>query len=251
MIFEVSDTSYDRFMGRYSVRLAPVFADFAGVSGRVLDVGAGTGALTAELVQRVGAENVAAAEPSAVFADALRRRLPGVDVQHAPAEQLPWGDATFDAALAQLVVAFMADAPAGAREMRRVVRPSGVVSACMWDRDNMEMFAAINRSREAIAPETFERSALKYRTREEIVELFEDAGLRDVESAPLEVEASYTGFDDFWDALSSGVGPAGQWVQELSEERRAALPDVLRRELGEPDGPFTLSGRAWAVRGTV
>src|SRR6266850_3480311 len=99
MIFNVSDTSYDRFMGRYSVRLAPVFADFAGIDGRIIDVGAGPGALTAELVQRVGAENVAAAEPSPQFAEALRARIPGVDARQAPGEQLPWEDGTFDAAL--------------------------------------------------------------------------------------------------------------------------------------------------------
>jgi ubiquinone/menaquinone biosynthesis C-methylase UbiE len=251
MIFNVSDTAYDRFMGRYSVRLAPVFADFAGIDGRVIDVGAGPGALTAELVQRVGAENVAAAEPSPGFVEALRTRLPGVDARVARGEELPWEDDSFDAALAQLVVSFMADPPAGVREMRRVVRPGGVVAVCMWDRDNMEMFAAINRAREAVAPGTFERTAMRYRDAPELAQLLADTGLHDIETGALDVEASYTGFDDFWGALSSGVGPAGQWVLELTDEQRAALPDELRRQLGEPEGPFTLHARAWAARGRV
>jgi ubiquinone/menaquinone biosynthesis C-methylase UbiE len=174
-----------------------------------------------------------------------------VDVRQAPGEQLPWEDDAFDAALAQLVVSFMADPPAGLREMRRVVRPGGVVAMCMWDRDEMEMFAAINRAREVIAPGTFERSALKYRTAEEMAELLSGTGLHDLETAALDVEASYSGFEDFRDALYSGVGPAGQWVLELSDEQRAELPDELRRQLGEPDGPFTLRGRAWAARGRV
>ena len=146
----VSDTAYDSFMGRFSRRLAPVFADFAGVGAgqRVVDVGAGTGALTAELAQR-GAET-AAAEPSAAFVAALRARFPGVDVQEAAAEELPWPDESFDAALAQLVVTFMSDAPAGLAEMRRVVRPGGTVAVCMWDRDGMEMLAAIDRTRDAL-----------------------------------------------------------------------------------------------------
>src|ERR1044071_4101709 len=120
--FRVDGDAYDDFMGRYSTRLAPLFADFAGVASgrRVLDVGAGTGALTAELVRR-GAE-VAAADPSPPFAAALRERFPGVEVEQAPAEQLPWPDGSFEAALAQLVVTFMRDAPAGVEEMRRVVR---------------------------------------------------------------------------------------------------------------------------------
>src|SRR5690242_5260468 len=102
-----SDVAYDRFMGRFSQRLATVFADFAGVQTgqRVLDVGAGTGALTAELLAR--SAEVAAAEPSPPFVDALRDRYPDVDVRAAAAEQLSWPDASFDVAMAQLVVAFM------------------------------------------------------------------------------------------------------------------------------------------------
>src|ERR1051325_1127867 len=117
-----SDVAYDRFMGRFSRGLAPLFANFAGIEAgqRVLDVGAGTGALTAELLAR--SAEVAAAEPSAPFVDALRERYPGVDARVAAAEQLPWPDESFDAALAQLVVAFMSDPHAGAHEMRRVVR---------------------------------------------------------------------------------------------------------------------------------
>ena len=124
----VSETAYDSFMGRFSRRLAPVFADFAGVreGQHVVDVGAGTGALTAELARR-GADT-AAAEPSAGFVAALRTRFPGVDVRESGAEDMPWPDESFDAALAQLVVTFMSDAPAGLREMRRLVRVGGTVA---------------------------------------------------------------------------------------------------------------------------
>src|SRR5579872_6602340 len=144
----VSDTAYDSFMGRFSTRLAPVFADFAGVKGFVLDIGAGTGALTAELVRR--GRKVAAAEPAPAFVAALRSRFPGVDVREAGAEDLPWADETFDVALAQLVIAFMRDAPAGIREMERVVHPGGTLAVCMWDREGMEMLAAIDRTRNAL-----------------------------------------------------------------------------------------------------
>src|SRR3989440_9702842 len=122
-------------MGRYSEPLAAQFADLAGVGGgqRLLDVGCGPGALTAELVNRVGADAVSAVEPSGSFAAAARERLPGMDIRQAAAERLPFSDAAFDAALAQLVVHFMADPVAGLREMGRVTRPGGVVAACVWD----------------------------------------------------------------------------------------------------------------------
>lgn len=237
----VSDAAYDSFMGRFSRRLAPVFADFAGIreGQHVVDVGAGTGALTAELVRR-GADT-AAAEPSAGFVAALRARFPGVDVREAGAEDMPWPDESFDAALAQLVVTFMSDAPAGLREMRRLVRLGGTVAVCMWDRDGMEMLAAIDRTRDALG---VERELGAYRTRDEIAELVGDGA----EIELLAVEASYDDFEDFWGALAGGAGPAGAWAASLDDEQRTAARAELYRQLSEPDGPFTLTGRAWAAR---
>jgi SAM-dependent methyltransferase len=242
-VFRVGAEAYDDFMGRYAVRLAPLFADFAGVGAgqRVLDVGAGTGALAGELVRR-GAD-VTAAEPSPEFVAALRERFPAVDAQQAPAEDLPFPDGAFDAALAQLVVAFMADAPRGVAEMGRVAQ---TVAVCMWSVGEMEMFAAINRTAEAIGVERGEAGARRYRTREELVELL--APLGRVETANLDVEGSYTGFDEFWNAMSRQVGPAGAWVAAMDDEQKRAAREQLFRELGSPDGTFDLDARCYAAR---
>jgi ubiquinone/menaquinone biosynthesis C-methylase UbiE len=245
----LGDTAYDAFMGRYSKRLAAPFADFAGAGRglRVLDVGAGTGALATELASR-GA-HVSAAEPSGPFAAALRQRLPEVEVEEAPAERLPWPEETFDVALAQLVIAFMQDARAGVAEMRRVVRSGATVAVCMWDRDGMEMLAAIHRAQRALSSGgPMPEGRTMYRTPDEIEPLFAD-GFEDVTTEPLEVQASYTGFDEFWEALLGGVGPAGTWVTSLDGERRDAARAELHRQLGEPAGEFRLSARAWATRG--
>jgi SAM-dependent methyltransferase len=240
-----SDVSYDKFMGRFSVRLAPLFADFAGIDQgvSVLDVGAGTGALTAELVGRDAAG--AAADPAPAFVAALRTRFPDLDVREAPAESLPWPDESFDAALAQLVVSFMRDAPAGVAEMRRVVRPGGTVAICMWDRDGMELLAAINRVQAVVTPE---RTAdiSPYRQRDALVGLLGPGA----QSELLEVDASYTGFDDFWDAFGAGAGPAGVWLESLTDDQREHAREAAYAELGKPDGTFTLVGRAWAARAT-
>src|SRR5687767_10675105 len=98
-------------MGRFSEPLAPAFVDLVDLEAvsRVLDVGCGPGVLTQVLVDRLGTDAVAAVDPSAPFVAAARSRLPGVEIEVASAEALPYADDSFDAALAQLVVHFMAD----------------------------------------------------------------------------------------------------------------------------------------------
>lgn len=246
-VFHVGGDAYDDFMGRYSVRLAPLFAEFAGVreGQRVLDVGAGTGALTQELLSRDA--NVVAVEPSPEFADTLRTRFPGIDVLEAPAEKLPLEDDGFDVALAQLVVAFMADAPTAMRELGRVARR---IAICMWGLEDVQMFAAIGRTARVVGSGSTEQGARRFRTAQELRDLLAGAGLANVETGELDVTASYSGFEEFWRALGRQVGPAGAWLHELDEERRALAHDELHRQLGSPSGPFDLDARAFAVRAT-
>lgn len=240
-LFQVGGDAYDQFMGRYSTRLAPLFADFAGVSSgmRVLDVGAGTGALTAELLAR-GA-SVVAADPSPQFVAVLRERFPGIEVEEATAEQLPFEAGEFDLALAQLVVAFVTDAPAAVAEMARV---ASRVAVCMWGVAEVDMFAAIDETAEAIGASRATEPR-RYRTPQEIHELLAPHG--DVEAAELDVTAGYRDFDEFWQALDRGVGPAGHWVGSLDAAARERAHDELWRRLGSPEGPFELGARAFAA----
>jgi SAM-dependent methyltransferase len=239
--FRVDGGAYDDFMGRYSTRLAPLFADFAGAGpgARVVDVGAGTGALTAELIAR-GA-SVAAADPSPEFVAVLRERFPDVEVHEAPAESLPFDAGEFDLALAQLVVAFVTDAPAAVAEMARVARR---VAVCMWGVAEVDMFAAIDRTAEAIGASRAAEPR-RYRTPQEIHDLLAPLGA--VESAELDVRAGYRDFDEFWDAMGRGVGPAGQWIASLGDDGRARAYEELHRQLGSPSGPFELKARAFGA----
>ncbi len=244
-VFHIDEESYDDFMGRYSVRLAPLFADFAGVGEghRVLDVGAGTGALTRELVAR-GA-TVVAVEPSPEFTRALRSRFPEMEVHEAPAEDLPFADDSFDLALAQLVVAFMQDAAAAMRELGRVAHR---VAICMWGVEEVQMFAAIGRTARLVGTGLAEQAARRYRTPQELHDLLEGAGLTNVETCELDVTASYVDFAEFWRALSLQVGPAGAWLHALDDEQRALAHDELHRQFGSPSGAFQLHGRAYGAR---
>src|SRR3954471_1211183 len=239
-------------MGRYSALLATRFADFAGVGGdeRALDVGCGPGALTAELVARVGAGRVVAVDPSHSFVAAARERHPGVQVELAAAEYLPFADDAFDVALAQLVVHFMADPVAGLREMARVVRPGGVVAACVWDhaggRTPIGVFWLAVRERD---PATHDESDLNGARAGHLAALFREAGLAGPEEAELAVTVRHPSFEDWWQPLTLGVGPAGAYVAAVGDAARADLSERLRRALG--DGPFDMTGTVWAVRAAL
>jgi SAM-dependent methyltransferase len=247
MGFDVAGAAYDRFMGRYSRVLAPQLADHAGIEAgqRVLDVGSGPGALTAELVERVGASAVAAVEPSAPLLDALRERVPGVAAERASAEQLPFGDGVFDAALAQLVVHFMTDPLAGLREMARVTCAGGVVAACVWDHaGERSPLSVFWRAARELDPAARDESGLAGAREGHLQELLRAAGLNHVIGAELEVPFAPTSFDEWWEPFTLGVGPAGEYVAALDEDARAELRERCRALL--PDAPRAV---AWAARG--
>jgi len=251
--FSSTAESYDRFMGRYTTTLAPALADAAGVARgmRVLDVGCGPGGLTRELARRVGGENVAAIDPAAQFAAACRERNPGVDARQGVAEELPWEDASFDVALACLVIGFMQDADQGVREMARVTRPGGRVAACMWDiaGGGMTMLRVFWGAARELDPDVVGERARAGVSEGDIAERFVKAGLEDVVRGELEAQADYADFDDFWQPFTFGVGPAGQHVAALPDDRRQALRELCRAAV--PDGRFSLTARAWYARGTV
>jgi SAM-dependent methyltransferase len=254
--FRTSADAYDRHIGRYGPELARALCDAAGVrsGATAIDVGCGPGALTAELVHRLGASCVAAADPSPPYAEACRERFPGVQVEHAPAEGLPFGDGEFDHALAQLVVNFMSDAQAGVREMARVTRGGGTVGAAVWDYAGemtlLRRFWDAAVARDPAAAELDEGRCMAYCTPDELGALWSAAGLQDVAVTEAVVGADYDDFADLWSPLEAGVGPSGASVLSLAPEDRAAFRDELRRRLDAGDGPFRLSARAWIVTGT-
>lgn len=247
--FDVSADSYSRFMGRFSEPLATGFADLAGVTAgqQAVDVGCGPGALTAQLVDRLGSAAASAVDPSAPFVAAVRERFGEIDVRLGRAEQLPFPDDSFDVAVAQLVVHFMTDPVAGLAEMARVTRPCGIVAACVWDHAGgagpLSGFWQAVRDLDPGAPD---ESALAGAREGHLAQLFEEAGLRRIEAGSLTVSAGFTTFADWWEPFTLGVGPAGAYVARISEERRAALRAHCEELL--PPAPFSVAASAWSVR---
>jgi SAM-dependent methyltransferase len=248
--FNVAADAYDRFMGQYSSQLSAQLADLAGIEAgqRVIDVGCGPGALTAELARQLGANAVAAVDPSEQFVEAVCTRHPGVDVQLASAEDLPFADDEFDAALAQLVVHFMADPVAGLAEMRRVTRPGGVVAASVWDTGGGRApISPYWRAARELDPNHTGESDRAGTREGHLAELFEAARLREIEQAELSATTEYETFEQWWYPYTLGVGPAGAHAQSLSPGELAEVRERCRQLLPEP--PFAFTAYAWAGRG--
>lgn len=249
----MSGDDYDRFMGRYSRPLAVAFADEVGIEAGqdALDVGCGPGALTGELVARLGSDHVAALDPSPPFVSACARRHPGVDVRLGRAETIPFEDGAFDVALSQLVFHFVGEPDRAVAELLRVLRPGGVAAACVWDfADGMEMlrhFWDAALAVDATAPD--EARTLRFGGPGEIAALLVAAGFDDVTESTLQVTSTYAGFDELWTGFLAGIGPAGAHCVALSPDDRSAVRAGVFRRLGSPDGAFTLSATARCATG--
>jgi len=248
-----SGEAYDLFMGRYSNVLAAPFVSAAGVTEgmRVLDVGCGPGALTRELVRRLGADSVTAIDPSPPFVEACIASCPGVSVQLGDAQAIPFPDASFDAALAQLVLHFVPDPVRAGTEFYRVVRPEGVAAACVWDfAEEMEMlryFWDAALAIDASAPD--EARTLRFGREGEVVGWLEEAGFVDVTETTLKVDSTYADFDELWAGFLHGIGPAGAYCVSLDDDDRERLRTELFERIGSPTGQLHLGARARAAVG--
>ena len=247
--------AYDRHVGRYGKQLAAGLIEAAGgrPGQRALDVGCGPGQLTTELADLLGGENVAAVDPSEAFVKACLKRVPGADVRVGTAERLPFAAGEFDAVLAQLVVQLMEDSDAGVREMARAARPGGVVAACVWDSNRMPLLRSFWDAALAVAPKRAgalnDRQRVGYDSPEQLQSLWERAGLVDISTGEMLVGAEYQSFDELFRPFEAGAGHSGACFGSLDEVNQRRLRDQAYARLGEPEERFTLTARAWWVRG--
>jgi SAM-dependent methyltransferase len=262
-IYRASDgAAYERFLGRWSRRLAGSFAKFARPAdqGRALDIGCGTGSLALALAERGIPDRVACIDIAAPYIAFARSRpgAAGIGFAVGDACRLPYADGSFAAALAQLALNFVPDAAQAVREMRRVVQPGGVVAAAVWDFRGGLVFqrlfwdtaAGLDPGAGAARDRLFSGPlALP----DGLPMLWRDSGLTAVERHSITIRMEYADFADYWEPLLGGQGPVGAYVEGLPAERRRQIRDHVRAAFlsGAPDGPRSLTATAWAVRGIV
>jgi SAM-dependent methyltransferase len=253
---------YERQMGRWSRRLAPLFIDFAGIRAGepVLDVGCGTGSLTFTLAQNPKIGNISAIDFSPIYIEHAKgiNSDPRVRFQVADACALPFEDAAFDHCASLLVLAFIPQSHLAVREMRRVTRPGGTVAAAMWDaRGGMIMSRMFWDTAAMLDRRAVERRAQVYTrpmTRPgDLTRAWRDAGFDDVVDGAITIRMDFAGFEDFWSPFEGKDGPYAEYVGSLSAEEKAKLRDAVRLAYidGEPDGPRSYASTAWVVKGRV
>jgi SAM-dependent methyltransferase len=254
--------AYEVFLGRWTRRLSEPLLDFAGfrTDGRLLDIGCGTGGMARAMAARWPARDVIGidiATPYIAFAQSQGGPA-NLHFEVADAVRLPYADASFDGAAAQLVLNFVPDPLAALHEMQRVIVPGGSVVAAVWDfrgglvyqRIFWDTAAGVDAGA-SVARDKLFSGALALP--DGLPRLFETAGLDRIERTSITIRMDYANFDDYWKPLCGGQGPVGTYLVGLAPDLRVCIEEAVARAYrsGAPDGPRSLTATAWAARGEV
>lgn len=251
--------SYDVYMGRWSRKVAAVFLGWLAppVDADWLEIGCGTGALTATILASSSPRSVLAIDPSAPFVAHAKKAVADgrVRFEVADAQRLPVEDRSVDVVASALALNFVPDRGAALAEMARVLRPGGLLSFYVWDYPGggMGFVDAFWKAAAEVDPDAAARdegARFPFCTRDGLARICEEAGIPDPIVAPIGVETEFEDFEAFWRPFTLGAGPAPAYCAGLPEETRERLRDRLAASLGT-GGPIRFPARAWAVKASM
>jgi SAM-dependent methyltransferase len=255
-----SGDAYEKYMGRWSRRVAIHFLDWLSVPSGAdwTDIGCGTGALSSTILARCNPSSVVGIEPFEAFVEIARSQVSSSRFQcrQGNGEALPLKDARFSAAVSGLVLNFVADKRKTVAEMRRVVRRGGSVALYVWDYAGhmqvMRHFFDTARELDPGAREFDDGVNAPICRPGPLSALFKEAGLADIEVQSLDIPAAFENFDDYWAPFIGGTGSAPRYCASLAPDLQARLREKLRSRLPTgPDGEILLAVRAWAIKSRV
>jgi SAM-dependent methyltransferase len=250
---------YERYVGRWSRLVAPEFVSWLAIGSgrRWLDVGCGTGALSAAIVAQAAPASVVGVEPSEGFLERARANLgQSVVLSSGGVEALPLESASIDVAVSALVLNFVPDLPTALCELRRVTVPGGTIGAYVWDyAEGMQLIRHFWDAAVEIDPtvrDLDEGVRFPLCSPKALSSAFAGAGLTHIATSAVEILTPFKDVADYWSPFLGGQGPAPAYAMSLSEDQRERLrARVAERLPRRPDGSIQLLARAWAVRATV
>jgi ubiquinone/menaquinone biosynthesis C-methylase UbiE len=254
--------SYEQFMGRWSRQLSARFVEFAGIADgeAIVDIGCGTGSLTGVLLESAGIKSVVGIDLADVYLESARQTIkdPRAVFKTGDATSLPFADKSFDRAFSLLVLQFVPDATKAVSEMRRVVRPGGVVAAAVWDSfggmPGMRLFWDAAANLGIADDKTLRDFYFRPMTRpNDMRAAWREAGLKQVEQSSITIRFDYENFSDYWLPIAAGEGALGKFAVGLATEQRDALEAAVRSAFlgGAADGARSFATTAWVCKGVV
>ena len=253
-----SGDAYEKYVGRWSRLVAREFIRWLAIPAnrQWLDVGSGTGALSQTILNLANPKSVKGIDRSEQFIATARERVnrQNVEFTTGDAQNLPVESEIYDAAVSGLVLNFVPQPERMVAEMARAVRKNGTVALYVWDyAKKMQFMRHFWNAAAALDPAAFELDEgrrFPLNNPEALAELFQDAGIRHAEAWSIDIPTDFKNFDDFWNPILGGQGPAAGYVMSLNEENRAKLRERLYNSLPfAVDGSISLIARAWAVKG--
>jgi SAM-dependent methyltransferase len=253
-----SGAAYEPYIGRWSRLVAPLFLGWLNMpsGGRWLEVGCGSGALTAAILDHATPDAVVAIDPSSDYVSYARHLLPDPRARFlvAGAMALPIELGPFDAVVSGLVLNFIPTLGEAVGRMRQAARAGGTVAAYVWDyAEGMGLIRQFWDAAIALDPSARELDeGLRFPVcrPEPLRQVFQASGLTEIQVEALEIETVFRDFDDYWSPFHGAQGPAPSYVMGLSEKDRAGLRERLHSSLpAASDGTIHLPARAWAVSG--